>query len=179
MQLAASSQNYSLQGRLNTKLGYSSFPAQLGHHSYMPFLRFEVNYGVSKFIESGVYLGTGGFDNESNGSLDVVLMPVYGLNVNFHTLPFILHKDDFRFDLYITTKIGGNYCNTKDVSFRSKKNLIEYGIGIGATFYISKKFGFFAEYSYGNFDYTDLENSFYDYTIPPTKLRYGLTMKFK
>ena len=175
----ASAQNYSLAGRWNMKLGYSSFPKQRAYHSYMAFLRLEANYGFSKFIEGGAYIGTGGFDNNPYNSFNIKLMPVYGLNANFHVLPFIMHKDDFRFDLYVTTKIGGNYCNTKDVSFRTKKNLLEYGIGIGTAFYISKKFGFFAEYSYGNFDYTELKYIFYQYTIPPTKLRYGLTMKFK
>lgn len=169
-----SAQTYSIKDRRNFKLGYSAFKEKQPHHSYMPSLRFESNYGINRFIEAGAYIGIAGFNNSLYDDFDIRFMTHYGINANFHVLPFFLNKDDFRFELYVTTKIGGNYCNTDVVHFRHKKNLIEYGIGIGSIFYISKKFGFFAEYCYGNFDYTD-----YHFAISPTKLRYGLTMKFK
>jgi hypothetical protein len=172
-------QNYSIKGRWNTKLVYSSHKEQKPYHSYMPSLSIEANYGMNRFIEAGAYMGTVGFNNSFSGDFDSHFMALYGLNANFHILPFFIEKDDFRFDLYVTTKIGGNYCNVENVQFRHKKNLPEYGIGIGTAFYLSKKFGLFAEYSYGNFDYTELKDIFYQYTTSPTKLRYGLTMKFK
>jgi hypothetical protein len=39
-------------------------------------------------------------------SYDLFLTPFYGLSINFHLLPFIIKKEDFRFDIYATGKIA-------------------------------------------------------------------------
>ena len=182
-------QNPYLKGRWNGKLGYYSYPKRdnNGSSSITPTLRLEANYGFTKYIEAGAYFGFSRpesmiftyTDSTTTGVGNFTFMPFYGVNVNFHILPLFMDKNDFRFDLYIAAKFGGHFCSVPAGNFPSHGNMAEYGLGLGFSFYIFKRLGIFAEYSYGQYDYFD-EKAFNRYNeVPQTALRYGLTMKFK
>ncbi|MEI8048549.1 MAG: outer membrane beta-barrel protein [Bacteroidota bacterium] len=187
--ISASAQNSFIKGRWNGKLGYYNYPKRTnnGSSSVTPTLRLEANYGFTKYIEAGAYFGFSRMegmtfvytDSTTSGYGNFIFMPFYGIDVNFHILPLFIDKNDFRFDLYVAAKFGGHYCSLPEGNFPSHGNMAEYGIGLGFSFYIFKHLGIFAEYSYGQYDYFD-ETAFSRYNkVPPTALRYGLTMKFK
>ena len=145
--------------------------------------RLEVNYGILNNIEIGAYIGYSKFDYYRETSLDSIHKsyrvednncPFYGVSVNFHILPFLIKKEDFRFDLYVTGKFGGVYF-TKPTLYNYTFNgpmlkdgqIYEYGIGGGLSYYLGRHLGIYAEYCYGKY-----------YSRDNFKLRYGLTMKF-
>ncbi|MFZ4726753.1 MAG: hypothetical protein ACOYMD_15065 [Paludibacter sp.] len=182
--LSTKAQTLSINGRWNAKLGFFSYPARNENSSITPTLRGEVNYGINKFIEIGPYLGVGMVDaliyyNEMSAYGETKFMPFYGINANFHILPFLVKKDDFRFDLYLAAKIGGHYCNIPEGNYPSSGNMAEYGIGLGFSFYLFNRLGLFTEYSYGQYDFFDESKYGYGEPVSPFALRYGLTMKFK
>jgi hypothetical protein len=185
----ASAQNSFIKGRWNGKFGINWLPKVDDHSAIRPAVRFEANYGISRHIEAGLYAGAAfpeGMiytytDNSISGSGTFTVMPTYGINVNFHPLPFLIKKENFRFDLYIAAKIGGHYCSIPKGNFPSHGNMAEYGLGLGFSFYIFQHWGLFAEYSYGQYDYFD-EKAYHSMNhnpVSPFALRYGLTMKFK
>lgn len=187
--LSTHAQNPFIKGRWNGKLGYYNYPKRDNNSgsSVTPTLRLEANYGFTKYIEAGAYFGFARLesmvftytDSTTSAVGNFTFMPSYGVNVNFHILPLFIDKNDFRFDLYIAAKFGGHYCSVPEGNFPTHGNVAEYGIGLGFSFYIFKRLGIFAEYSYGQYDYFD-ETAFNRYNeVPPTALRYGLTMKFK
>ena len=180
-----------IKGRWNGKLGYYQYPKRTnyGSSSVIPTLRLEANFGLTKYIEAGAYFGFSRMegmtfvytDSTTSGYGNFIFMPFYGIDVNFHILPLFIDKNDFRFDLYVAAKFGGHYCSLPEGSFPSHGNMAEYGIGLGFSFYIFKRLGIFAEYSYGQYDYFDETADHFGRfnPVPPTALRYGLTMKFK
>lgn len=179
-----SAQESSLKNRCNFKLGFSSYPAKDEYSTFTPTLRAEGNYGINKFIETGLYLGVGRveamiFSTPTSAYGEFKTMSFFGINANFHLLPLITKKDDSRFDLYIKANLGGHYCNVPEGNFPSDGIIAEYGIGLGLSYYIFDHWGLFAEYSYGEFDYFDEQKYFQYEPVPPTELRYGIKMKFK
>jgi hypothetical protein len=170
--------------RWNIKLGYARYYAgnHVGRHFYIfddgntGNYRIEANYGTLNFIESGAYFGyskftylreivpdsfnTGGYSVEDNNTF------FYGIGINLHILPFLIKADDFRFDLYLTAKLGGFYF-TKPTDYSIYGHPIELLFGGGLSFYPGKHIGLFMEYCYGKYPYGD-----------KTNLRYGLTFKF-
>ena len=160
-----------IKGRWNIKAGYSIYKTQflfssksVNNNNY----RLELNYGLRNKIETGVYAGysrimiyepwTSGPPGSFVGS--TVKAFFYGVNCNYHLLPLIIKEDDFRFDLYLTGKLGG-------ISIERHGSQPEYSVGGGAAFYLFRHIGPFVEYSYGKFYYNDHE-----------KIRYGLSLKF-
>lgn len=174
---SAVAQDSIIKGRWNAKLGYSRIPTgsigprtqTLGH------LRAEVNYGFFKFMEAGIYVGGSKRDTYVWDPIDSTstrypnkLRPSYGLNVNLHLLPFLIKdKTDFRFDLYITSKVGYSSLFYRDDQKLKSNHLLEYGAGVGLSFYLWDHVGFFAEHTWGKYSYRNT-----------TALRYGLTFKF-
>lgn len=170
-----SAQNSYIKDRWNIKLGYSLYSTNMisGLNRVMAKnFRIEANYGVLNFIESGAYLGYSKFDCFK---VDLVHMTsvhaeppaiFYGLNCNLHVLPLFIKENDFRFDLYLTGKLGGMYIASRE-GFKPHGNQSEYSVGGGVAFYLLKHLGCFAEYTYGKYYYKDYE-----------KFRYGLSIKF-
>ncbi len=167
-------QNLSVKNRLNIKTGFAIYkPLQNKNINY----RLELNYGVSNLIECGAYIGYSNFDmifrNENpTDSFSLYLIKknptlFVGLNCNFNFLPLFIKSSDFRFDLYATTKIGGQF------GLINSNNLFEggykeyYALGGGLAFYPWRHVGFFAEYTLGKFYYSDNK-----------KLRFGFSLKF-
>jgi hypothetical protein len=122
--------------------------------------RVEANYGVSRQIETGIYTGFSYYQSLS-------AYWSYGINANYHLLPFIIDSDNFRFDLYFAGKFGGwKSYSTFSSSYRSPHKL-EYGFGPGVSFYLWKHLGIFTEYCYGKYYFKENNN-----------FRYGMTLKF-
>ncbi len=114
--------------------------------------RASVNYGILNFAEIGVYLGGSDylqFSQPPNNDIRDAYAPVYGINANAHLLPFLVKKEDFRFDLYLTTKFGGFYCSGNEIEY-FQGAYWQYFIGGGLAFYPTKHIGVFAEYGYEN-----------------------------
>lgn len=158
-----------IKNRWNIKTGYARYTngvrlndKVLTNGNY----RLEVNYGVSNNIEAGIFGGYSKFDANSLPSISGYSAAFYGINCNLHLLPFLIKEDDFRFDLYITGKLGGFYLSSPSNHF-SHGNNAEYGLGAGISFYLYKHLGVYAEYCFGKYYFKD-----------DTKLRYGLTLKF-
>jgi len=160
-----------IKARWNIKAGYSIYKTQffsssntVNNNNY----RLEINYGFRNKTETGVYAGysrimiyepwTSGPPGSYVGS--TVKAFFYGVNCNYHLLPLIIKEDDFRFDLYLTGKLGG-------ISIERHGSQPEYSIGGGLAFYLFKHIGPFIEYSYGKFYYNDHK-----------KIRYGLSLTF-
>ena len=174
------SQESYIKNRWNIKLAYAHYQtnisisetgAIIGHETTGNY-QVEANYGILNFLETGVYLGY------SSWSIDKSFY-TYGGNINMHILPFFIQAEAFRFDAYLTGKVGGNvseraygtynpytseYTNTGSYNYTKR----EYGMGLGAAFYLFKRLGVFAEYSLGEYFFDDNK-----------KFRAGLSFKFK
>ena len=138
--------------------------------------RLEINYGFLKFFETGIYIGSSRFDYlsqlDTSSYIPVYYFaPFYGVNLNFHGLPFLIKAENFRFDLYLTGKYGGLFL--KRMRTGKQYHEIEYAMGIGLCFYPWNHVGLFIEYCYGNYLFED------SFSNDHTKFRYGLTFKFK
>jgi hypothetical protein len=103
-----------IKDRWNIKASYS-FPLS-PIAKYDPYkvkkYNLELNYGFLDNVEDGIY---GGYSNihlfervSPNGTRGYTRNGFfYGVNSNFHLLPDVIKKDDLRFDLYVTGKLGG------------------------------------------------------------------------
>jgi len=141
--------------------------------------RIEGNYGFFNSIEVGMYLGFYVFTNYEIVGTELFaakkyIIPNYGINANWHIFPYFIKNDDFRFDLYVTTKIGGEYYTIPGPSTFLDRHFTEISLGSGFAFYLTKHIGLFAECGF--------------YVIPKTEktsdldnflLSYGLSFKFK
>ena len=181
----AFSQDSYLKNRWNIKAGYSRQLKYTPYGGYYYFesnrisnLRFEINYGITDYLETGIYAGLSlmeipivtridtGNVHSMSASYDMFVTPFYGLTFNFHLLPFLIKQNDFRFDLYATGKYGGLFTTSKE-EYDLHGFVTEYGIGGGLSFYPWKHLGFYTEYCFGKFFFEDNKN-----------FRYGLTIKF-
>lgn len=137
------------------------------NHKMVNF-KLETNYGITKFIEVGIFAGfqhyewlneIGVIEIESDVfipkfELKKSFAPLFGANINFHVLPFLLKSQKCYWDLYLTAKYGGCYLPYKEWStsdFLYGKYRQEYGLGVGVCYYIKNIIGFFAEGSIGQF----------------------------
>jgi hypothetical protein len=135
--------------------------------------RASANYGILNFLEIGAYLGGCNylqFSRPPNNGIRDAYAPVFGINANAHLLPFLVKKEDFRFDLYLTTKFGGYYYSGKETDY-FQGAYWQYFIGGGMAFYPTKHAGVFAEYGYES-------RAVYN-GISHNTLQIGLSLKFK
>jgi len=163
---------YDIRKRLTIKLGYAFYPYKIKPQiENNPFgtitIKADINYGITKNMEAGAYLGYGYFYEQGMLFTQSHQMyphrVLYGININYQILPYIVKREDFRFDLYLTGNCGGVYYIVPDNINISNYLKYDYGLYGGLSFYIFKHIGLFIEYGYGNM----------------TNLRYGLAFKFK
>lgn len=172
-----------IKGRWNIKAGFSQYEEKKSsfgqfHSDFNPDLRLELNYGFMDHLEAGVFIGCGWESVEEEDPTGTagteVFSPSFGLNANFHILPYFIKKKDFRFDLYVTGKLGGAYYKHKEgdtpEGFRPSGLGTSAQLGAGGTFYIFRHMGLYAEYGYEWFDKSLRGNQ--------ANLRFGLTFKF-
>ncbi|MCF8357638.1 MAG: hypothetical protein K9H26_02695 [Prolixibacteraceae bacterium] len=153
-----SAQNYSIKDRWNMNLGYSGY-SQLGAgdiKEIIPTFQAGVNYGILKFIEIGLYTGYGSINTISEKIPDGYFSYTrantvfYGINSNFHLLPFIIKSEKFRFDVYLSGKLGGFYRFSDENMLPARGHNWDYGVYVCLAFYPGKHWGFFGEYGLGN-----------------------------
>lgn len=168
-----------IKDRWNIKAGYSISSGRGAKFDPYRDKRYnlELNYGILNNIEAGIYGGYSrihmweqisptGYMGYQTGAF------IYGVNCNFQLLPYLIKKDDLRFDLYITGKLGG-------ITIKSSKSYEEHCLGAGATVYLFKHLGLFVEYYYGKF-YNKPLNPFHFFSQPVNnKVNFGLAVKFK
>ncbi|MDR1793233.1 MAG: hypothetical protein LBR36_07340 [Bacteroidales bacterium] len=99
------------------------------------------------------------------------LSPTFGVQVNFHLLPFLSKNKNCRWDLYLTAKYGAAYLiqwNTKEYiadgyaynegepiwrDFNYSRYRHEFGVGVGGGVYFRDFFGLYAEGMVGQYSY--------------------------
>jgi hypothetical protein len=169
-----------IKDRWNIKAGYS-FLLTGNHISFDPFkhkrYNFELNHGFLKNIEGGIYGGYSSIKlleiSGTSGRWHTRDAFFYGLNCNFHLLPYLIKKDDLRLDLYITGKIGA-------ITIERFKSFEEHCLGGGATVYLWKHLGIFGEYNVGKFSKKPVNSGSNFYYSPVNKkVTLGLAVKFK
>jgi len=169
--------NYSVKNRWTVKASYSRYKTAFWDDIYayvgdnflykkrkkMSNFKVEANYGINKYIETGIYAGfqhyewldeeyISGFSDEPNKSF----APLFGINANFHILPFLVPDKECHWDVYLTAKYGGCYLphlELEDPYFNYSKYRHEYGLGLGAGYYFKNIIGIFAEGSLGQYFY--------------------------
>jgi hypothetical protein len=163
-------------------------------------MRAEFNYGVMNWVELGAYVGFMRHKaawvlvldsiNESYLMMtEVALAPTFGVNVNFHLLPFWIRKTNCRWELYLTAKYGAAYL-IKWVGYRDygavssfspyppiwipnfSRYRHEFGVGIGGGVYFWNLFGIYFEGMVGQYSY------FPDMFHSNFSLRAGIEFKF-
>ena len=124
---------YNIKNRLNIK---ASVSLHRSNEKDFPFIEFgegtpsvykprfnarvDCNYGVSKWLELGAYIGFMRHRASSyqvidleNGIVDafteIAYAPTFGINANVHLLPFWVKNKNCRWELYLTAKYGGTY----------------------------------------------------------------------
>jgi len=170
--------NYSVKNRWTLKASYSRYKTAFWDdilvHIGDNFLGFkrkkmsnfkvETNYGINKFIETGVYIGFQHYEWLDEGYLyglsdepNKSFAPLFGINANFHILPFLVPVKECRWDVYLTAKYGGCYLPhlelDDDPYFDYSKYRHEYGLGLGIGYYFKNIIGIFAEGSLGQYFY--------------------------
>lgn len=149
--------------------------------------RLEANYGFCKYMEIGLYAGFQHYkyvkildtfyssldEMMFNGEFRSMIAPTFGTTLNFHILPIFVKEKNCRWDLYLSAAYGG--CYLPHLEFESMDHYYshysqEYGIGMGISYYIKNRAGFFAEYRWGNF-------SFFSNVHSTSNFRAGFTCK--
>lgn len=199
--------NYSIKNRWTIKASATTYK-MIDHEPVTYFeparttqkidCKLETNYGINKFVEIGIYVGTQIYEyrewygpeiiypNTDSTHLDfgfsgnMTAAPLFGANVNIHFLPFIIKSEKCSWDLYLTAKYGGCYLIHKENEYPESlkypgivdnKYRHEYVLGIGAGYYFKNKIGIFAEYYVGQSKHiTDTESNF--------RFRIGIISKF-
>ncbi|MBN1953147.1 MAG: hypothetical protein JW801_18220 [Bacteroidales bacterium] len=173
---SAFAQDSYINGRCNIKAGYARYKGvNLTSGNTTGHYRLEINYGLSNHLEGGAYIGTSKFNyyqpTDSTGYTGIrkyYYSAFYGINLNYHILPYFVESDNFRFDAYLTGKFGGALLQNSDGTCHK----FEYSIGLGAAFYLFNNLGLFVELNVGDFIFEHtLENDYF-------KSRYGITFKF-
>lgn len=170
----AQTQGSYIKNRWNVKAGHSAYKAnqpirnQPDHSNYS----LELNYGILNEIELGICAGYSKLKTielgPMSGSFRIYELKAlqYGFNLNYQMLPSIIKADDFRFDLYLTGKLGGMHIYSPTGSEFTGSYFV-YSAGGGSAFYLFKHIGAFLEYAYGKY-YKNENGSF----------SYGLSLKF-
>lgn len=178
--------HYSIKNRWSVKASISRYKtALLGdgyfahvgdffldcHNRKMANFKVEANYGITKFMEVGLFTGfqhyefydyrNAIFDEETGeitgSTVEESFAPLFGVTVNFHILPFLVKSKNCHWDLYLTAKYGGCYLPYReyegvvDDDYFYGKYRHEYGLGAGAGYYIKNIIGFYAEASVGQY----------------------------
>ena len=149
-----------IKGRWTVNLGLVP-DIEYFDHGFYPRHQFmlSTHYGFGKYLEVGGFCGTSKYiymidDYNSVGMEDKIL---YGLSAKAHLLPIVIDAQDFRFDIYLNTRIGVDHYPVTMASGLSQNTFRFHG-GAGLAFYPFKHLGAFTEYGYNNhgiIDYLD------------------------
>jgi len=197
-------QTLSVKGRWNIKVGYSHHktlsvksPDNDIYHKTHPHYRLEANYGVLKWLETGVYVGLMSHNYcpvtmENDEIIEIfpekeTYSPTFGVNANIHILPFFVKNPKCIWDFYVPVRYGATYLTKWDDRYAvgvpewsdlrglpnfDTKYRHEYGAGLGGAVYIKNIIGFYIEALGGQFSYCP------EMVKNPYVIRVGLTAKF-
>ena len=172
---AGYSQNTYLNERLTLKFGHSNTPKFWNYNNDIVLgnLRLETNYVLCNFIEPGLYVGYSNFKNTEFPLTSTLITPYksdalfYGLNTNFHILPFIFRSGKIRFDIYAGAKLG-MITMIAPANSLYKGTQFDYALLGGANYLITKNWGIYVEYGVSKkVNFSDTEPC----------LRYGIVVK--
>ncbi len=170
--------------QIDLKIGFS-FYKNISRNEFnkMPNLNMEVNYFISRYLKSGLYLGASYLTNwkmtrdsvykvyeSSGGSLAVY----YGANINFSLLKILTKTDNLKLDCYALARIGGRYIFAPEDLLVSGNDFI-WGSGLGISYQFNKKIGAFVESIYGN-NYFG-RGSYYSFK-EKIDFKYGIVLKY-
>jgi hypothetical protein len=128
--------------------------------------RIDFNSGFSKFFEIGAYTGACLIDakhkTKENSYYSNIPTIFYGVNTNFHLIPFFIDDKNFKIDAYLAGKLGGFNRLTNEELLPERGHIWDYGVYFGAAYYWGKHLGFYIEIGKGNY----------------TNGRVGLSIKF-
>ncbi|MFA5648938.1 MAG: hypothetical protein WC951_11595 [Bacteroidales bacterium] len=176
---AGYSQNTYLNERMSLKLGHSNTPRfwDFSDDITVGNIRLETNYVFFNVIESGLYVGYSNFKNiegplspsrpttfSSPYKSDALF---YGLNTNFHILPFVIREGRVRIDLYVGAKLG-MISMIAPANSLYNGTVFDYGLLGGVNYFIAKNWGIYVEYGVS-------KRVYYSDTEPC--LRYGIIVK--
>jgi hypothetical protein len=181
--IGTKAQESNIYHRVNLKLGHSETPSFLNwEKNYdMGNVRVEGNYGITSFVEGGVYLGYDKFWNSEKPSIDFDNPDpqflatryqsdalFYGLNANFQIMPLFIKDRRVRIDLFFSGKIGAISMLALEGSLY-KGTAFDYGAYAGIAYFITKSWGLHIEYGFNK-----------KVKLPEMEpcLRYGLSIKF-
>lgn len=153
-------------GWLNFKLGYSNNRTAIPSKTTIS-IKGEANIRFFTHFEAGFYLGVGGYLNiveqtANSFSVSYHSSNIYGVQTAFQILPLFSNDSTLRLDFYLTGKLGGINVWNKNLQNTPHKYFSDWGIYLGASYYIRENWGIYAELGKGSY----------------TLLRYGLTFKF-
>ncbi len=148
-----------------------------------PQYNFEGLYSINKIWSVGAYFGysNGTFiSNEiTDSGIDYISATMdkfgksyfYGIESNIQLLPLIIKSENLRFNLYCPVRIGmvSQNVTTSFVTNTKiwEKPVLEFGAGLGLSYYFTKNIGIFGEYQLGRF-----------YNNRYTQWKVGLALKF-
>ena len=152
--------------RVNIKLGYSNNRTAIANKSTIS-IKGEANVCFLTYFEVGFYLGFGGYMNiieQTSNSVAVSYHSsnTYGFQTAIQVLPIFVKDSTLRVNCYLSGKLGGINVWNKNFKNTPDKYFSDWGIYIGASYYIGRNWGLYSEYGYGSF----------------TRLRYGLVFRF-
>ena len=153
---------------LNNSYGYEPI--------YTPSYRLEATYGFKKNMEIGFYIGSNKHEEFLTTFYKEYTKQI-GLSYNYHILPLLFKNKSLPIDVYLTARVGGIILTKHKESDYYGFNS-EYGAGIGVNYFFLKKFGIYADYLFGNFNYRK------PYSFDPelfkdfNKIRVGFVVKF-
>ena len=103
-------------------------------------IEVQMNRRLNKFLEAGLSAALySGYDDYSSGFLN------FGAVGNWHFLPLLIDKENFRFESYLSGKLGiVKYFQTNV----NQTIWPRYYFGIGAAYYLTRHLGVYFEYGY-------------------------------
>ncbi|PID92921.1 MAG: hypothetical protein CSA95_09235 [Bacteroidetes bacterium] len=141
---------FSIKKRWNINLGiapdFTSSGREPGHE-----FKLSAHYGVNSFLALGGYTGYSKYIYflGNNNPLGVGNRFLYGISAKAHILPFFIQSEDFRFDLYLNSRMGIDH-RTGNPNKMAKSVLFRLHVGSGLAFYPFNRWGIFVEYGYDN-----------------------------
>jgi hypothetical protein len=184
--MGLNAQDSYIKGRMSFQAGMSRVEGEHYYNAFLVsgkhinYLTISGNYGVCKWLETGVYLGHHTFQSSPQiGEGPVVSKPAisYGLKAKAHVFPWFIEQPEFRFDLYIPANVGAIYYHALANPLRPPERGSEMHVstGLGAAGYLTKNIGIYAEYLYTrpfrNLEYT------YNETLK-SRIFFGVSLKF-
>lgn len=165
---------FSQTNKLSLSLAYET--ANFTNNQYKPYLLREgnntpvfkvgIDYKLSRVFYLGGYLNYSRFANPESYTSSYIVNGVeeehewfgfnksnafgIGTNLNIQLLPLFVERD-LRLDIYSKIQLGVLYNNTANNQYIESGFSAEYGVGMGLCYNISKKFGLYGEYVFGDF----------------------------